>query len=208
MSTTCPFRDGDVEFYRAAATQARRTADAHFVVVSDGPPDAVRRWLDNRAIEADHQPDGLDGLDLYTLGVFATPTVVATNELGVVTDVIVGALTPAEEERFLAVLSGGEGGVMNNLPDPRLVDHETFTRVAGGENVRLLDVRDRAEYRRYRDPQATNIPADELGIRAHVEMAASERLFVDCRVGVVGDCRHAARRLVLDGFTDVAVIAR
>lgn len=201
----------DAEFYRAMAARARETEDAHFVVVSDEPAEMVRRWLDSRAIRAGHLAVGRDGLDdsdgLDSLGVFATPTVVATNEHGVVTDVMIGVLAPPEEERFLMMLSGrDDGGVMNNLPDPRLVDDETFTRATSEEKVRLLDVRDRAEYRLQHDPRATNIPADELDTRARVEIAGSERLFVDCRVGVPSDCRNAARSIAFQGFRDVVVI--
>ena len=92
------------------------------------------------------------------------------------------------------------------MPDPPLLDKQTFMRFASDNNVVVLDVRDRAEYGLNHNRRAMNIPADELGIRARVEMAASDKLFVDCRVGSLRDCRDAARGLVLDGFTHVKVI--
>lgn len=207
MRTTCPFSSENIEFYRDVGEWAGSTADAQFVVVSDESPDAVAGWLDIHAIEARHvvsRPAARS--DLYSLGVFATPTFATTNEHGVVTDIIVGALARPEEEQFLAMLSSGRSGLMNNLPDPPLVDNRTFMRLASYDDVRVLDVRARAEYRLDHDPQAMNIPADELGIRAVVELAASDRLFVDCRVGSLPDCRNAARDLVLDGFYHVGVI--
>ena len=70
----------------------------------------------------------------------------------------------------------------------------------------VLDVRDRAAYRIDHYAQAINMPADDLGIRGPVEISAFGRVFVDCRVGHLGDCRQAARWMVLDGFREVVVV--
>ena len=203
--TTCPFSNAEVPFYRDIGDWASIVSGAQFIVVSDESPATVRGWLSNHGIRADRIVDTA-GSDLYTLGVIVTPTVATTNEIGMVTGVLVGALARSLKDSFLATLSSGRGGPMNNYLDPPVVSNETFERLANDDNAVVLDVRDRAEYRIDHYPQAMNIPADELGIRGPVEIAAFRRVFVDCRVGHLGDCRQAARWMVLDGFRDVVVV--
>lgn len=205
--TTCPFSSDDVRFYRKVGDWAKKAPSSQFVVVSDESPDVVRRWLGAHAIPASRVVSSPAGSDLYSLGVIATPTVATMNESDMVTGVLVGALTPSEEDSFLAMLSSGRGSPMNNFLDPPVLSNETFENLTiDDENEVVLDVRERTEYGIHHDPRAVSIPNDELSIRAPVELGPVGRVYVDCRVGHSGDCRQAARWLVLDGFHDVVAV--
>ncbi len=204
-STTCPFSNADVEFYRSLGDWATRVPSDEFIVVSDESPATVRRWLNAHGIKSTRVVS-TDGADLYSLGVIATPTVATMNEGGRVTGIIVGELTRSQEDSFLEMLSGGRGGPMNNYLDPPVMNNEMFEHVIDDSDKVILDIRNRADYRSGNNSQAINIPADELGIRGPVEIGADRMVFVDCRVGHLGHCREAARWMVLDGFRDVVVV--
>lgn len=204
-STTCPYSNADIEFYRNLGDWATRVPSDQFIVVSDESPATVRRWLNTHGITT-NRVVSTDGVDLYLLGVIATPTVASMNEGGIVTGLIVGELTRSQEDSFLHLLSSGRGGPMNNYLDPPVMSNEMFEHLVNDGNSVVLDIRDRNDYRSGHYPQAINIPADELGIRGPVEIEIHGRVFVDCRVGHLGDCREAARWMVLDGFRDVVVV--
>ena len=205
-STTCPFSEVDAPFYRTVSEWMRNATDGHFVVVSDDPLDTIRDWLNGHAIIANRVVGGPTVSSLYGLGVLATPTVALVGDGGIVTDLWVGELAAAQEAGFMAMLESGLRGSMANLADPPLLKAGSFDWEALGEDAVVLDVRDRGEYRTAHDAIAVNIPVDELGIRAGVEIDRAERVFVDCRFGSLDSCRHAARGLVLDGFARVTVI--
>lgn len=204
-STTCPFSNADVEFYRNLGDWATRVPSDQFIVVSDESPATVKRWLNAHGITT-NRVVSTDGTDLYSLGVVATPTVATMNEGGMVTGIIVGELTRFQEDSFLEMLSSGRGVSMNNYLDPPAVSNEMFEHLINDGAGVVLDIRDRADYHSGHYSQAINIPADELGIRGPVEIEVHRRVFVDCRVGHLGDCREAARWMVLDGFRDVVVV--
>lgn len=206
MNTTCPFVADDVPFYREVGIWASQNPRGQFIVVSDEMPDTVRRWMTAQNIKASRVVRTATGADLFSTGVISTPTMATTNAAGIVTGVLVGALTRFQEESFLERLSSGRGEPMNNFQDPPLMRSEQLDSLVVDDTAVILDVRTRAEYRNSHVSQAVNMPADELDIRVPVELAAFTRVFVDCRVGHLGDCRQAARRLAIGNSRIVVVV--
>lgn len=205
-STTCPFSEADAPFYRMVGEWMRNTTDGHFVVVSEEPQHTIRDWLDGHAIIASRVVGGPTVSSLYRLGVLVTPTVALVGDGGIVTDLWAGELAAAQEAGFMAMLESDLRGSMANVADPPLLKAGSFDWEALEEHAVVLDVRDRGEYRTGHDAMSVNIPVDELGIRAGVEIDRAEKVFVDCRFGSLDSCRHAARGLVLDGFVQVTVV--
>lgn len=203
LNTWCPACNAGKSFYRkmTAATASR------FVVVSDEPPVDVRRWLAESGIVASQVLANPDVPSLYSLGVIATPTLLAVDERGVVLDAVVGRLSSAQEIAFLSFLGGTSDEPVGNLRDPPVIGNEEMTRIARAANVQVLDVRDRAAYEAGHHDGAVNIPWDELAVRARVELSANEPLVVDCSVDSWRECRTAARSLHMAGFRQVSVLS-
>ena len=96
-----------------------------------------------------------------------TPTVATMNEGGTVTGVLVGALAQSEKDSFLAMLSSGRGGSMNNYLDPPVVSNETFERMADDDDAVVVDVR--------KIPRAKNPALGRRGSRRDVSARLCER---------------------------------
>jgi hypothetical protein len=60
----------------------------------------------------------------------------------------------------------------------------------------MLDVRERADFKRGHRDGAVNIPADELNVRAWIELDRSRPVVIDCSQTATARCQIAARRLV------------
>jgi rhodanese-related sulfurtransferase len=60
----------------------------------------------------------------------------------------------------------------------------------------MLDVRERADFRRGHRAGAVNIPADELNVRGWIEIDRSRPVVIDCSQTETPRCQIAARRLI------------
>lgn len=79
---------------------------------------------------------------------------------------------------------------------PRVIDNaELIRRLQSGETLRLLDVREPAEYSFHRIPGAISVPMGELEQRLG-ELSPDETYFVVCRTGTRSDlaCQMLAER--------------
>lgn len=84
---------------------------------------------------------------------------------------------------------------------PRVIDNaELIRRLQSGETLRLLDVREPAEYSFHRIPGAISVPMGELEQRLG-KLSPDETYFVVCRTGTRSDlaCQMLAER----GYTEV-----
>ena len=86
---------------------------------------------------------------------------------GVVTDMWVGKFTPLEEKDLMSKLK------LENTRSPdewSITEANLERKVAGNEQLLLLDIRERASYALKHRDGARNIPLDELPIRAQDEL--------------------------------------
>ena len=143
-----------------------------------------------------------------SLGIDWTPTLLIVGIDGLITDVMVGELSQREEELFMARLTGDpDAGILNNLPVVTIISDGEFRNIDVDTWPHVVDVRDRKPHRRDGRAAAVNIPADELGTRALIELATTRPVFVDCSVEIpYRECRYAAYVLAYDGFSPVAMI--
>lgn len=208
---SCPVGLVDADFYRHVAAKAVdvNVKDYDFVVVTDDAPDGVRTWLEEHEINVDRIVGSPTVGDLGAVGAPWTPMVVRVDEHGIVTDAVVEAIPPLTERMFLAMLATGGSNGINNVKEPRRTSEQEVLDGAWGDEVRLVDVRERHVYRRGHHVRSINIPADELSVRGRVELVGVEHVVVDCRVGVLGECQDAARTLAMkNGVGEVSVLVR
>lgn len=211
LRTSCPFSDEDAAFYREVTVRHGQKSGVGVVVVGAEAPSIVQPWLNDRGVVVDKIIGAPEVTDLYGVGILATPTVVATDKRGVVTDVVVGMMDLRAEAKFHRMLETERSGVINDVVDPPVAGERDLAEKEEWDDSaqRVVDVRERSAYRRGHDKRAINIPADELQVRGPVELRGTERVIVDCRVGEIRMCRDAARRLAMSGVVaDVVVLGR
>jgi hypothetical protein len=130
-------------------------------------------------------------------GIYATPTVFLTSQTSFITALWVGKLREVEEEAAVEVITGA---------GHRLTDSKDRTRtwVLSDIDLRrrlrqsiLLDVRDRGRYSLGHLDGSLNIPLDELGIRAEIELSRRRPIVLDC--GAVGTAKCELALKVLEG---------
>jgi hypothetical protein len=82
---------------------------------------------------------------------------------------------------------------------------ELQQRLAAG-NAMLIDVRNRQDFAREHDPRATNLPGDEIIVRALVELPIAKTIVVDGSRGLPGWARQCVKDLHDVGFKDVVML--
>ena len=207
VNTTCPGSNDSVQFYRRLATRIDSMPHARIVVLSDETEGAVRQWLEDNSIGVRHV---VQVPALVSVGLDWTPTLFIVGENGVVTDLMIGALSELEEESFMARLAHVPGTEpMNNLPVLKTVSDGEFREKSSDARPQVIDVRKRDAYNRNHRAGAVNIPSDELETRASIELATELPAYVDCSVGIpYPECRHAAYVLAFGGFPRVGMIVQ
>jgi TonB family protein len=87
---------------------------------------------------------------------------------------------------------------------PEIGETELQQRLAAGSAM-LIDVRKRPDFAREHDPRATNLPGDEIVVRALVELPMAKAIIVDGTRGLPGWARQCVKDLHDVGFKDVVM---
>jgi rhodanese-related sulfurtransferase len=143
-----------------------------------------------------------------SLGIVATPTLFLVDNQGIVTDVWVGKLQPSGEHNLWARLHGEEppdGYIEKQIG--RFITLSQYQQIlASGELVTLLDVRQREPFASGHRNAATNIPSDELEVRATSEHSQQSWIVIDCEDIHPTHCDVSAMELKTLGFSRVAIM--
>ena len=81
-------------------------------------------------------------------------------------------------------------------------------RLSGADRPTILDIGDRAAFKRGHRDGAVNIPVDELPVRARIEMRGSKFVVVDCTQEEQWRCKVAAHLLKEAGVSRFALLQR
>lgn len=208
LSTSCQACNNSVGFYAAISEQIARKDTAQLTVVTTESEGPVRRWLVRSGI----QPTRIVHVaDASAYGFLLAPTLLLLDSSGLVTDVVIGEATPADETLLLRRLSANEGSsepVDNTQYGEELSESDVAGRLQGG-TMRLLDVRSRDAFKNGHRDAALNIPIDELEARAPKELIEdSAPIIVDCHGVAPPSCRVVARQLRRWGAPQVSLIIR
>jgi rhodanese-related sulfurtransferase len=96
---------------------------------------------------------------------------------------------------------------MRSGPQPVAITHDETTAEEIGESElgkllaarprpTLLDIRERADFKRGHREGAVNIPRDELAVRGWIEIDRSRPVVIDCSQVETAQCQQAARMLI------------
>jgi rhodanese-related sulfurtransferase len=192
VQSTCPACRASLNFY---STLGRITSgsDTQIIVIAPDGSDVIQRWLAEGGVRVDQV---IPGIKLGDLGISVTPTLILVDPTGRVTDIASGRLDKADEADVLARLDGTSSAPLMNRMEPERLRAPDLVRLMADQPVTVIDVRDRADYRRDHRPGALNIPKDELELRAAIELPLDEAIVVDCsRNQSYADCELAGRIL-------------
>jgi len=153
VQTKCPGSNASATFYSELASRVR-AAGVAFVVIGDESTEAIAKWLDDKDIGP---AEILAVPKLAGIGVVVTPTVLRVDRKGLVTDIVSGRLTPAEEQRFFKRI-GDMGPPLVRLTYARLIRERDVEAIIAASRVVVLDVRDRAAFAAKHRAGAINIP--------------------------------------------------
>jgi len=200
IDSACAACAQSAAFYSALSDYAAAETSVKFIVISARASGEIQQWLDEHRIYV-HQLVHVS--DAYSLGFVVEPTLLLVNQDGLVTDVMARKLSLSDERRVFARLAGDDQ-ILNNAATSPEIDEAELARAA--EQIVVLDVRARKAFGRRHRPKAVNIPADELIVRAPIELRQPLSLVIDCVEATEAECRSADEALRRLGFVQVRLL--
>ena len=103
------------------------------------------------------------------------------------------------------------GGALRVTPDDIVVttiSFDEFSRLTGDARPLILDVGDRAAFKRGHQPGAVNIPLEELIVRGPIELRGQKFVVIDCTQEEMSKCKFAAHYLEDAAIGRVALLQR
>lgn len=100
ISTQCHFCKDSAPFYRTLSAQAGKNVE--IIAVLPESTGTTEEYLRDEGVRVDH----VEQLTLGRIGVIGTPTLILADAAGVVRNVWVGELQPAQQRQVLAALAG------------------------------------------------------------------------------------------------------
>jgi hypothetical protein len=149
---------------------------------------------------------GIHQVDLAAVGVPGTPTVLLTEGCKVVGS-WVGRLGEAQRKAVLGRVRNGD----DILTDSANGQTRYIRKGALASEIRggvILDIRNRDALVEVRQPGATNIPLDELALRAFIELPLTSPMIVDCSTVSENECNLASVELRALGVQKVLLLNR
>ena len=163
LAKECKYCSESAEFYRRLAAGLTSQRNTRLIAVFPEKESEAEAYLKQLEVPI-KEPRYVS---LSSLGIRSVPTVAILDRKGVVTDMWVGKLSPLEEKALMSKL----GLEDSRSPDEWSMDEVDLERkVAKGERLVLLDIRERAVYATNHRTGARNIPLDELPVRAQNEL--------------------------------------
>jgi rhodanese-related sulfurtransferase len=218
LKKDCTYCESSAPFYRLLIEEASKRGVKLLAVL----PNSVEEGRDYV------KSLGLPIQDIYSgalesFKIQGTPTVTLLDNTGTVISVLVGGVTAAREQEMREELiplfdaeivrrvsskkypqgltgAAGEGGPID-------IDAAELKKLIDAkEQVTVIDVDEREDYRKEHIPGAKNFPSDELFARAEREIPKSERVVVYCRCEGYGSSAAARSELLNQGYAQVLIL--
>lgn len=183
VAKDCHYCTESARFYRRLVQGLSEARDLRIIAISPDAPSDCQWYLNTLGISINE----VKQVHLSSLGVRNVPTVVVVDRSGIVKNVWIGKLPPKTESEVMRAI-----GMKDARPTTDwLVDRQEVERLLKrGENVVLLDLRERDEYARQHFPSSINIPFDELNARAQNELSRDATIVLFSDDGAVADSSY------------------
>jgi len=193
VSSQCSVCQQHAPFYARLAQELDGTPGVQLTVVTDEEPESIRKWLNERGVQFGR----VVHVDRpASLGFLLVPTLLIVDRSGKVTDIMVGDASEIDRNRFVGRLASLPGiQPLDNSNFAEEIRTSEFRRRPLSQGATILDIRDRRRFADGHWPGAINIPADELVVRAAIELRGSGVVALDCRELASTTCRPTARML-------------
>ena len=183
LRTAVMFVDASCASCQQSSAFYRRLADLHqqaqpdFRLVVAAPAsrvDATAHWLKTSGVAVDE----IVPVDKPWLrGFIVTPTLIVTDQAGVISDVVLGKLDTAQESQFISRVQGLTAVAMNNTPR-EIPERSCGQLVDKDGSIQIVDIRHRDEFDADADRQGRNIPFEEIDLRALAELDTNRQVMV------------------------------
>jgi len=206
VSKSCAYCGASFGFYERLVDHVRQTPDARLIVLSPDLPDETVTWF---------KVPGVDASDVYqidhrtrtNLGIVVTPTLLLVDRAGLVGAAWYGQLTANEELTALKAVKEGAASVESHATLLREMTEEGL-RSLKKDSVVIINPIDQARFVRkdWSGIRLINIPANELSVRAPVEISRSVQVVLDCTEIRLQRCRSAGIGLLRQDYNNVSLL--
>lgn len=206
ISQRCAASSRSLPLYRSIDTLRRGGAYPRFrlVALTAEPKEQVDEWLRQNGITVDRV---VQVPTLYALGFEATPTLMLVDSSQRITDLAMGGLTKADEDRLLERLAGRASIPLNKTFEvPTVGDAELQALLRKGGVI--LDIRERPGTPARKQVNAIHMPVDEFSERLLAEVDPSIPVIVDCRAVADFPCDAAVGILLSEYFSSVFALRK
>lgn len=200
LSTDCHFCSESAPLYQRLARELSGRGGFRLMAVLPQPVEEGREYLRklNVAVDEVHQ------VDLSTLKLHGTPTLLLTDGAGTITDMWTGKLEGKREHELLERLQLEEDA---DAPSESFVSASDLQGMLKDKNLVVVDVADRDMFNVRHLEGAVNIPLDELEVRAANELRPENKVVVYCHICERDGESDIARNLLMrSGFKQVSVL--
>jgi len=193
LSTDCPYCRASLPFYRRVSA----LSDKRMVRTLALFPSSERIGSEYLASER-LTVDFVRQADLSALGIVAVPTVVLVDAKGRIEQTWTGKLSDSQEKQLLEQLRSASAPVRtagSGFRGTHLLSLEAFlVEKATPEGRVILDTRTRDDFAKAHLAGARSLPADEVPVRARIELAPETPVLLYC-----DDGRPGSRRPTISG---------
>jgi hypothetical protein len=194
-SPSCPASRQSVRLYRRLQELATASGIPFYFVQAEQDVS----WLD---VAGNVQAISLKPSEI---GIKVVPVIAIVDRSGVVRAMHLGSVKPDVQESMIGDLI--DEAPTTASPLRNVTEHELVTWRKASPAVQVVDVQEISNHPGMaRLPDAVEIPATELGVRAHYELDKQWPIVVDCRPLTLISCQTTMIMLRQDGFTQLAAV--
>jgi rhodanese-related sulfurtransferase len=198
LSTECHFCSESAPFYQRLVRDLTTKGGVRVVAVLPQTVEEGREYMRKLGVTVGE----VRQLDLASLGLQGTPTLILADGTGIVSDVWTGKLMTQQEHALYQRLQLEDSAAADEF-----ISASDLKRMLKDKNLLVVDVDNRDLFRVNHIPGALNIPLDELEVRASDELSSEKRIVVYCHVceqDTDSDMAHGILRK--NGFNQVSIL--
>lgn len=153
------------DFYRRLAEKTYGKDSVRLIAVFPNQDETSEEFLKESSLSSVENKK----IDFSAVGVFDTPTIILTDDKGVVRRVWKGQVSALEESAIFDIL----GLEADENTASQYIHREDLNNFISKEPTSIVDLREREIYKQEHLSKAVNIPFDELSVRAINELEQS-----------------------------------